>query len=464
MSEQHTFTSFYFLGIGGIGMSALARYFHALGRQVAGYDHTQSDLTLALQHEGMPVDYDDLTDRLPSWVNKDSTLIVWTPAVPRDTVLYRFFLANGFTIAKRSEVLGHITRRRRALCVAGTHGKTTTSTLIAHILSLTATGTNAFLGGISLNHHSNLLLAPDSPWVVAEADEFDRSFLHLTPARTVITAIDPDHLDIYGTAEGYQAGFDAYAALVQDSIVIKKSYHLHAAQCPVHTYSADEEADYFADHIRMESGRLFFDFHACATAERPAGVLEDMELGVPARFNVENAVAALALLWEEGIDEPTMRTGLSTYQGVHRRFNLRHNTPQVLYIDDYAHHPTELATALQAARFLAPDRYMIAVFQPHLYSRTRDFMSDFARVLGEADEVIVLPIYPARESPIEGISSDVLAERIGDKATVVSKQQLADYILSRLKTLNRPTTVMTLGAGDIDRLVQPLEQTLLSCR
>ncbi len=450
MNPTPSIQNFYFLGIGGIGMSALARYFASRGCHVEGYDHTPSPLTRQLEKEGIPIIYTDSPHKVADlpWI------VVWTPAVPTDTALYRYFLRKGMPILKRAEMLGKVTHSMRALCVAGTHGKTSTATLLAHILR--PKGGNAFLGGISMNEKSNLLIDPDSNLVVIEADEFDRSFLHLSPAITAITAIDPDHLDIYSTREGYQEGFEQYARLVKEAIVIKKGYHVAGnGQAKIYTYATDSIADFYADNARVSETRLFFDWHS------PSGTLKDVELGVPVYYDIENATAAMAIAHLAGADEQMLRDGVRTYKGVWRRFNILVNTPRVTYIDDYAHHPKELQTAISSARQLFPDRHLFGIFQPHLFTRTRDFMDGFAAALSQLDEVALLPIYPARELPIEGVTSEVLAKQISSRypVRVVQKTDIIQYVCQRVKVCDE-TVVMTLGAGDIDRLTGDLANNL----
>ena len=443
MNPTPSIQSLYFLGIGGIGMSALARYFASRGCHVEGYDRTPSPLTHELEDEGISIVYSDS----PQTVSIKPQVVVWTPAVPKETALYQYFQEQGIPIVKRSEMLGEITDNMRALCVAGTHGKTSTSALLAHILR--PQGINAFLGGISMNIGSNLLITNDSDRVVVEADEFDRSFLHLSPTMTAITAIDPDHLDIYGTKQGYQEGFEEYARLVKEAIVIRKGYHVTGnGKAEIYTYSVGEPADFYADNVRVNEGKLFFDWHS------PSGTIADVELGVPVLYDVENATVAMALAHLEGVSEKCLREGVRSYQGVWRRFNVLVQTPYVTYIDDYAHHPQELQTAIASARLLYPHRHLTGIFQPHLYTRTRDFMDGFAEALSKLDEVILLPVYPAREMPIEGITSEILAKKIVSRypVRVVQKEDLIRLVSERVKAFEE-TTIMTLGAGDIDRLV-----------
>ena len=452
--------TYYFLGIGGIGMSALARYFAAQGFRVMGYDRTPSPLTESLEEEGITVQYDDSLDRVEQ-LEQTKTIVVRTPAVPEDMALYVWLREQGFTILKRAEVLGMITRQQRALCVAGTHGKTTTSTILAHILHPSHVGTNAFLGGIANNYNTNLLLDSKSDYVVVEADEFDRSFHHLTPYISVITSMDPDHLDIYGTEEAYRESFVHYAGLVEHALVVKSGLSLtvESLKARVYTYAVGERADFYADNIRVEDGQIFFDFH---TPNTPYPI-SNINLGVPVWVNIENSVAAMAVAWLVGATEEELRQGVSSFAGVYRRFNIHLNTPQVAYIDDYAHHPQELAATIESVRRLYPDRYVIGVFQPHLFSRTRDFADAFAEVLNQLDEVALLPIYPAREKPIVGVTSEWLMDKMTVKRALVLPTILPKYIRERAKNClsqGKNIVVMTMGAGDIDRQVSEITQQL----
>lgn len=455
--------TYYFLGIGGIGMSALARYFVAKGFRVMGYDRTPSPLTQSLEAEGIVVQYDDCLDNVQE-LDVATTVVVRTPAVPQDMALYVWLREQGFTILKRAEVLGLITRQQQALCVAGTHGKTTTSTILAHILHSSHIGTNAFLGGIANNYDTNLLLDAKSNYVVVEADEFDRSFHHLTPYISIITSMDPDHLDIYGTEEAYRESFAHYASLVQEALVVKKNIAsrlspLDSSPYRLFTYAIDEQADFFADNIRVEEGQIYFDFHTPDT-QYP---ISNIHLGVPVWVNIENSVAAMAVAWLVGATEEELRHGVSSFAGVFRRFNIHLNTPQITYIDDYAHHPQELAATIESVRRLYPDRYVIGVFQPHLFSRTRDFADAFAEVLSQLDEVALLPIYPAREQPIEGVNSEWLMSKIRVKRALVLPAILPKYLRERVKNClaaNRQVVVITMGAGDIDRQVNEITHKL----
>lgn len=450
----------YFLGVGGIGMSALARYFAAKGYTIMGYDRTLSPLTKELEMEGIRVQYDESLEAV-MMLDISSTLVVRTPAVPEDMPVYVWFREQGFRILKRAELLGVVTRSARALCVAGTHGKTTTSTILAHILHQSHVGTSAFLGGIANNYHSNLLLDSNTDLVVVEADEFDRSFHHLTPYISVITSMDPDHLDIYGTEDAYCESFLYYASLVQHALVVKKNiasrFSPLASQC--YTYAVGEKADFYADDIVVSDGQIHFDLHT------PNGIVQDVQLGVPAWVNIENSVAAMAVAFLTGATDEELRAGVASFTGVYRRFNVHVNLPHVAYIDDYAHHPQELKASIESVRQLYPSRHIIGVFQPHLYSRTRDFVDDFAAVLSHLDEAILLPIYPARELPISGVTSEWLLGKITTNKALVDKESLPAFLLERVQQLSArdiDCVVITLGAGDIDRLVNNITKTLIN--
>jgi len=461
---KNSVDTYYFLGIGGIGMSALARYFAAKGYRMLGYDRTPSVLTRQLEQEGIVVQYDDVLDIVRT-LDLSSTLVVRTPAVPEDTPVYAYLREAGFSILKRAEVLGHLTRRERALCVAGTHGKTTTSTMLAHLLHGSHLGCSAFLGGISNNYHTNLLIDKASDLVVVEADEYDRSFHHLTPYISVITSMDPDHLDIYGTEQSYYDSFAHYASLVTHALVVKKGLEgrLNQSRASVYTYTVEGDADFVARNVRYDNGVIVFDLHIGVQTQE---VISDMRLCVPVWVNVENSVAALAVGYLLGMTEAELRAGLESFAGVYRRFNMHVNTPSMSYVDDYAHHPQELEASIESVRRLYPDRRLLVVFQPHLFSRTRDFAPGFARVLSKADSLLLLPIYPARELPIEGVTSEWLLSLLpqhGVAAQVVEKVQLVSRISEIVQawhTSGEPCVVMTLGAGDIDRLVSDIKQNL----
>ena len=449
--------TYYFLGIGGIGMSALARYFAAKGSRVLGYDRTPSPLTQTLETEGIQVQYDDSLEIVKE-LNKATTVVVRTPAVPEDMAVYVWLREQGFRILKRAEILGIVTRSERALCVAGTHGKTTTSTMLAHILHQSHVGANAFLGGIANNYSTNLLLDA-SKNVVVEADEFDRSFHHLTPYMSVITSMDPDHLDIYGTEEAYCKSFEKYAGLVEKALVVKRGLELNAEslKAKVYTYAVNEDSDFYATNVRIMDGEIWFDFHT------PEHVVKDVQLGVPVWVNIENGVAAMAVAWLMGATDEELKTGMSSFLGVYRRFNIHVNTPNVAYVDDYAHHPMELKACIESVRRLYPERYVIGVFQPHLFSRTKDFVDGFATVLSELDEAVLLPIYPAREKPIEGVTSEWLMEKIQAKRALVLPSILPKYLCERAKSCvaqGKDCVVITMGAGDIDRHVKDIKKAL----
>ena len=440
-------------------MSALARYFKHAGYRVCGYDRTPSDLTRELENEGIEITYRDAVDQVKGLgLTADTTLVVRTPAVPEDSAIYTYLRKNGFTIKKRAEVLGMVTRQKKALCVAGTHGKTTTSTMIAHLLH----PTNAFLGGISMNYGTNLLLEEQSEWVVVEADEYDRSFHQLTPYISVVTAVDADHLDIYGTEEAYREAFAHYTSLITHALVMKQGIALQPRLQPgvkCYTYGVMESSavgaqpsdrpDFYADNIRIANGVIYFDFHT------PKEKIADVRLGVPVYVNIENAVAAMTVAYLTGDSKLSdISSRISTFKGVWRRFNIHVNTPQVVYIDDYAHHPQEIATTIESVRKLYPTHRLIGVFQPHLYTRTRDFAEGFRAVLGTMDETILLPIYPAREEPIPGVTSEMLGGQ------VVPKSELVRVLKERIARSQEPVVVLTIGAGDIDRLVPEVTRGL----
>ncbi len=470
-------------------MSALARYFHSRGIRVCGYDRTPSALTKELEEEGMEIVFGDDVNAALQLLNaasgccvnapeepcksvKDTCLVVRTPAVPEENAIYTYFREQGYEILKRAEVLGLVTKQMKALCVAGTHGKTTTSTMIAHLMnggngdaSLNGgnggnggNGVNAFLGGISMNYHTNLLLDKESEYVVVEADEYDRSFHHLRPYISVVTAVDADHLDIYGTEEAYREAFAHYTSLITGALVMKKGIELQPRLQPgvkCYTYGVenermrglgDERPDFYATNIRVANGEVRFDLVT------PKGTLNDLQLGVPVWVNIENAVAAITVALLTGVSEDHIKTQLASFKGVWRRFNIHVNTPKVAYIDDYAHHPQEIATAIDSIRKLYPERKLIGVFQPHLYTRTRDFAEGFRRVLSTLDECILLPIYPAREEPIPGVTSEMLGGQVVQKAELVAELQ------RRVAESKEPVVVLTVGAGDIDRLVPSIAQ------
>ena len=441
--------NYYFLGIGGIGMSAIARYFKAKGFNLAGYDRTASLLTHELEKEGIAVNYSDEVEVIPSeYKNPDNTFVVFTPAIPKDNVQYNFFVSNNFVMQKRAQVLGDITRRERGLCVAGTHGKTTTSTMIAHILKQSHVDCNAFLGGISKNYTSNLLLSDKSDLVVIEADEFDRSFHHLSPYMAVVTATDADHLDIYGTYDAYVESFNHFTSLVQPGgvLIMKKGIVLNpqlAENVSLYTYSATEKADFYADNIRIGGGKLLFDFIA------PTTKICDVDLGVPVLVNVENAVAAMAVALLSGATESELKAGIASFAGIRRRFEIHYKSDKFTLVDDYAHHPKEIEASLKSINALYNDRKIVVVFQPHLFTRTRDFYADFAKALSVANQVVLVEIYPAREKPIDGVSSKIIFDEITSPVKkITTKKELID-------TLDNIDfqVLLVVGAGDIDTLI-----------
>ena len=451
-------TSVYFVGVGGIGMSALARYFEAKDKHVAGYDKTPSDLTAALINEGIRIHYMDDVALIPADCKQvDSTLVVYTPAIPETHAELNYFRENGFTLMKRAQVLGEITRSERGLCVAGTHGKTTTSSMLAHLLKQSHVDCNAFLGGILKNYNSNLMLSDKSDLAVIEADEFDRSFHWLNPYMAVITAVDPDHLDIYGTPEAYRESFEHFTSLIRPDgcLVMKKGLQLQPRLpkgAKLYTYSATEEADFFARNIRIGNGDIVFDFVT------PTGCIEDVKLGVPVKVNIENGVAAMALAQLNGVTDEEIKRGMASFAGPVRRFDFHLKRNDIVLLDDYAHHPAELKASIQSVKELYPDKKITGIFQPHLYTRTRDFAADFAASLSLLDELILLDIYPAREEPIPGVTSQLIFDQVTlKKKRMIKKEELLDLVKKEAADFQ---VVLMLGAGNIDRLVEPVKQIL----
>lgn len=441
---------FYFIGIGGIGMSALARYFHSKGFAVAGYDKTPSPLTDELEKEGMHIHFKDLGEAIPEqYKNTDSTLVIYTPAIPAN-MAELVFVKKAHKVLKRSEVLGLITQASKGLGVAGTHGKTTTSTLLAYVLSQSHVKASAFLGGIASNFNSNVVVDPKAEYVVVEADEFDRSFLRLSPFASIITAMDPDHLDIYGTEAAFHEGFQLYANKHKEHGFLVHKYGLplktEGVRCL--TYGIDVPlADFSATNMRYENGRFLMDISSATISWK------GIELGLPGIHNAENALAVCVLCVELGLSEVEIRAGLASFKGVKRRFEVQVKTDDLVYIDDYAHHPTEIAALVSSVRLLYPDKKITGIFQPHLFSRTRDFLPGFCSELAKLDEVILLPIYPAREEPIPGITSDKIVEAIGVHASLKSP----DEVLAWADTV-QDGLILTIGAGDIDRIVPQLTE------
>lgn len=441
----------YFIGIGGIGMSAIARYYNFKGLKVSGYDKTPSELTHALESEGIEVHYEDNTGYIPKDV--ENTLVVYTPAVPDDLGELVYVQEHGYRVIKRSRMLGEIAEGQRCLAVAGTHGKTTTSTLLAHIFQDSGEGCSAFLGGISKNYDTNLLVSRNET-IVAEADEFDRSFLQLFPEIAVITSMDADHLDIYSDISNMHDAFKAFASQVSGTVITKLGLPVGQddTKAEVLRYSYDNpSADFFASDIRRdECGYFTFDLHY------PGGVIKGCKVGIPGWINVENAVAASAIALTYGLAPEKVRHALGTFQGVKRRFDIHVNTPECSYIDDYAHHPKEITAAVSSMRDIFPGRKLTAIFQPHLYTRTRDFADEFAEALSKVDKLILLDIYPAREEPIPGVTSEIIFDKVTapDKVIMV-KEELMDYLK------DEPVdTLITFGAGNIDRFIGPITEML----
>ena len=443
----------YFIGIGGIGMSALARYYKFKGFNVAGYDRTPSELTGQLEAEGISVHYEDRPDLIPSDVNE--TLVVYTPAIPADLGELVKAREGGYALLKRSRTLGEIARGQRCLAVAGTHGKTTTSTLTAHILTACGEGCSAFLGGISRNYGTNLLMSKTNT-VVAEADEFDRSFLQLYPEIAVITAVDPDHLDIYGDYAHVVEAFKAFASQVSGTLIAKLGTPIVQADTKARLLSyhyTDSSADFYAGNPHPDQcGYFHYDLHY------PGGVIEDVRVGAPGWVNAENSVAAAAIALSYGIEPAAVKAAIGTFEGVKRRLEVHVNSPKLSYIDDYAHHPAELASAISSMRDIFPGRKLTAIFQPHLYTRTRDFAPEFAAALSKVDKLILLDIYPAREEPIPGVTSEIIFKDVtAPEKVLLKKEELMDYLAKE------PLDVLvSFGAGNIDRFIEPITELLKS--
>lgn len=449
----------YFLGIGGIGMSALARYFNHYKLNVAGYDKTPTSLTTELENEGIECHFDEnveYLEHLLSEYKKEEVLIVYTPAVPKEHAEYVYLQKHGYSIKKRAEVLGEITKQFKTIAVAGTHGKTTTSSLVAHILKVANFNVYAFLGGITKNYNTNLLLGSatgpeNKTYVVVEADEYDRSFLTLHPYIGVITSVDADHLDIYGDVSFMHESYTLFAGQVTNELIVKKSVdNTLALKAKRHTYAVNLEADFCAKNIEIRNADFYFDVKSSLSS------FDHALLGIPGVHNIENATAAIAVAQLLKIDNETIKKALLSFGGVKRRFDYHVKSKEVVYIDDYAHHPEELKAAIGAAKALYPDKKVTGIFQPHLFTRTRDFADGFAESLDMLDECILLDIYPARELPIPGITSEMLLGKMSSKnKKLVKKNEVLDF----LRTHNTQV-LMTLGAGDIDTLVEPIEKLL----
>ena len=446
----------YFIGAGGIGMSALARYFIHKGLVVAGYDKTPSTLTQQLEKEGMVIHYRENVDEIPhACRDNKSCLVVYTPAIPAEHQELQYFRNNGFEVQKRAQVLGMLTRSHKGLCVAGTHGKTTTSTMCAHIMHQSHVDCNAFLGGISKNYGTNYILSKTSDYVVIEADEFDRSFHWLRPWMSVITATDPDHLDIYGTKEAYLESFRHYTELIQPggALIIHKNLEMKPnvqEGVKTYTYSRDE-GDFHAEDIKIENGNITFDFIS------PVENVSNVKLGQPVPINIENGVAAMALAQLNGCTAEELRYGMSTYHGVERRFDFKINDDRHVLLSDYAHHPKEILQSAKSLRELYQGRKLTAIFQPHLYTRTRDFYKDFADALSHFDEVILTEIYPAREAPIPGVTSQLIYDNLksGVEKSMIQKADVLNMVKSRDFDV-----LIILGAGDLDNMVPQITRIL----
>ncbi len=449
----------YLIGIGGIGMSALARYFNIQGMHTAGYDRTPTPLTDELVSEGIEIHFEDKPTLIPGDMlsQKESTMVIYTPAIPPNHYEFNYFIEREYLILKRAEVLGKIFSGKKGVAIAGTHGKTTTSTMVSHLLKSSHLDCNAFLGGISKNYNSNLLLSASSEYIVAEADEFDRSFLKLFPYLAIITSVDADHLDIYGSKEEVLKTFNLFARQISENgiLIYKKGIELPLegiTKIHTFTYSITEEADFYPINISMQDSLFHFDLVT------PIGPIKDLVLGLPGKMNLENATAAAAAAYLLGIHDEDMRKALATFSGVKRRFDYQCRTKDCIYIDDYAHHPEELMACITSARGVFPDKKITGIFQPHLYSRTKDFADGFAQSLSLLDEVILLDIYPARELPIEGVSSEMIFKNITcNEKTLCSKPQLMDILKGKKFEI-----LITMGAGDIDAFVPEIKQLLMT--
>ena len=456
--ELKDIKSVYFVGAGGIGMSAIARYFLHIGVIVAGYDKTPSALTKELEKEGMDIHYEENVALIPAACkDASSTLVIYTPAIPQEHQELVYFHENGFTIEKRAQVLGTLTRSHKGLCVAGTHGKTTTSTMCAHIMHQSHVDCNAFLGGISKNYGTNYILSDKSDYVVIEADEFDRSFHWLRPWMSVITATDPDHLDIYGTKEAYLESFRHYTELIQPggALIIHKNLEMkqHVQDgVKIYEYSLNE-GDFHAENIKIDNGEITFDFIS------PVESISNVELGQPVPINIENAVAAMAMAQLNGCTAEEIKEGIKTYEGVERRFDFKIKDDKHVFLSDYAHHPKEIYQSAKSIRELYKNRKITAIFQPHLYTRTRDFYKDFADSLSILDEVILCDIYPAREAPIPGVTSELIYKNLkpGVEKSMIHKEEVLDLVKSRDFDV-----LVVLGAGDLDNYVPEITKILES--
>lgn len=445
----------YLVGIGGIGMSALARYFKTLNKFVAGYDKTPTDLTDALKLEGIDIHFEDNLALVPEQIHsqKENTLVIYTPAVPNYHYEFNYFKEREYIVMKRAEVLGLIFSNRKGIAVAGTHGKTTTSTMLAHLLKQSHVDCSAFLGGISKNYNTNLLLSSKSDIVVAEADEFDRSFLKLFPALAIVTSVDADHLDIYGTHEEVIKSFNQFIEQINENgtLIYKKGIGInteHLTDITVFTYSVNEPADFYPENIRLNQGLYTFD------VQTPMGVIKDVTLGVSGKMNLENSIAALAAAYLLDVNPDEIKKALAMFGGVKRRFEYHIKKNNLIYIDDYAHHPEELKACITSARNIYPEKKITGIFQPHLYTRTRDFADGFAESLSLLDELLLLDIYPAREEPIQGVTSKIIFDKVSiQNKTLCTK----DNLIEKLKTIT-PEVLITMGAGDVEKFVKDITE------
>jgi len=452
----NSITHIYFIGIGGIGMSALARYFKTLGKEVAGYDRTATTLTSQLIAEGMDIHFEDNVQLIPPAFknknNNDKILVIYTPAIPKSHSELNYFNDNAFSVVKRSKVLGLIASANYTVAVAGTHGKTTTSSMIAHILHSSGVNIAAFLGGIAKNFNSNFVLPQKNNKIVnvVEADEFDRSFLTLFPNIAVISSMSADHLDIYGTHDELVRSYNTFAGQVKEHLILKNGLKVSNVKADITTYSLQSDADVHAKDITISNRSYKFNVMV------GNHLIKDLVLGLPGRHNIENAVAAIAVAFKLNIPEEKIREALATYSGVNRRFDYQIKTESLVFIDDYAHHPEELSAAISSVKELYSDKKITGVFQPHLFTRTRDFADEFAQSLSLLDEVILLDIYPARELPIEGVTSEIVFKKINcANKIMLSKEKLVEYVENHI-----PEVLLTLGAGDIDTCVLPLRNML----
>ena len=459
--ELKDIKSIYFLGAGGIGMSALVRYFLAEGKKVAGYDRTACALTDRLIEERADLHFEENPELIPEeFRDKATTLVIYTPAIPREHAEWEYFRNNGFEIKKRAEVLGLITRDKRGLCIAGTHGKTSTSTMTAHLMHRSHVDSAAFLGGISKNYHSNLILSEKSDFVVIEADEYDRSFLQLTPYVAVVTATDPDHLDIYGTKENYLEGFAQFTERIRKDgyLIVHEGLELiprPAEGVTTYTYGR-ESGDFHAENIRIGGGRILFDYVS------PFGIIKDIEPGVPVSINIDNGIAAMAVSQLCGATDEELREAMADFAGVERRFDFKLKNDNIVLLSDYAHHPDEIKACAKSMKELYDDRKITAMFQPHLYSRTNDFYREFAESLSLFDEVILLDIYPARELPIPGVTSKLIYDLIDEKVqkSMCSRAEAVNLIKQRKEEFE---VLICLGAGDLDSDVPQITEILREC-